>query len=352
MRPARSGRSSACSTTASRMDDVRNAEVELRDRGPGRLQARRPELDGPDQPRPRGAGPPGDAASIIIPTASRCSSARCSRRSRIATSRAAGFTHKIGDVVRDLDAEARHVGQQGDDVDARRRPWTFGIARADAQSRGAGTAERRAAGEADDSTPSPISSTAKRSAATPPATASILPTSTTSSRAIPGRRRPRSTRRSRPRAPLSRPGREASPEVRSDLLDKVGTLIMARAKELGTPALARGGQDASRGHGRGDARRAHLQIFRRRGAAPPRPDARIRRGPAIDVADLSRGGRRFRPDHALEFPDRDSGLEERAGAGLRQHGGAEARQRRRRPSPTRWPRSSRRRRACRACSTW
>ena len=33
-----------------------------------------------------------------------------------------GFTHKIGDIVTDLDAEARHARQPGDDLATRRRP--------------------------------------------------------------------------------------------------------------------------------------------------------------------------------------------------------------------------------------
>ena len=45
-----------------------------------------------------GAEPP------VSRTASCCSSARCSRRSRTATRPAQGFTHKVGDVVTDRDA--------------------------------------------------------------------------------------------------------------------------------------------------------------------------------------------------------------------------------------------------------
>ena len=38
----------------------------------------------------------------------------------------------------------------------------------------------------------------------------------------------------------------------------------------------------------------------------------------------TRAGRRLRPDHPVELPAADAGLEDRAGAGRRQHGGAEA----------------------------
>jgi hypothetical protein len=62
---------------------------------------------------------------------------------------------------------------------------------------------------------------------------------------------------------------DASPEVRSDLLDKVGATIMAGARARPT-AGARGRQDGRRGHRRSHARGADLQIFRGRGASPPR----------------------------------------------------------------------------------
>ncbi len=57
---------------------------------------------------------------------------------------------------------------------------------------------------------------------------------------------------------------------------------------------------------------APLLSSRRLGAAA---GARIRR---------PRAGRRRRPDHSVEFPAADAGLEDRAGAGARQHRGAEA----------------------------
>ena len=90
------------------------------------------------------------------------------------------------------------------------------------------------------------------------------------------------------------------------------------------PAVARGRQDAARRHRRSRARRAHLQVLRRRSAAHDRRQGAVgaarhrRRGDA-------RAGRRRRPHHAVEFPDRDPGVEDRAGARLRQHRGDEAR---------------------------
>ncbi len=107
---------------------------------------------------------------------------------------------------------------------------------------------------------------------------------------------------------------------------------MARAKELGTLLSREEGKTLPEGTGRSDARGAHPQIFRRRGAAAARADARI------DAArrrrrDPSRSRRRLRADHAVEFPDRDPGVEDRPGAGLRQHRGDQAREPRPRRSP-------------------
>ena len=88
-------------------------------------------------------------------------------------------------------------------------------------------------------------------------------------------------------------------------------------------AVARGGQDACRRHRRGDARRPDLRLLRRRGAAPRRRAA-ASRAARHRGDDHARAGRRRRHDHAVEFPDRHPGLEDRAGARLRQHGGVQA----------------------------
>ena len=162
--------------------------------------------------------------------------------------------------------------------------------------------------------------------------------------------RPRSTPRSKAARAAFPAWSDASPEVRSDLLDKVGATIMARAKELGELLSREEGKTVPEGMGEvmraarifkyfaGEALRRHGQTLE---FDPPR-HRRL---------DLSRSGRRVRPDHAVEFPDRDPGLEDRAGAGLRQYGGAEARQ----PDAGHRPRARRdhprMRRAARACST-
>ena len=81
---------------------------------------------------------------------------------------------------------------------------------------------------------------------------------------------------------------------------------------------ARKARRCAEAHRRGHARRAHLQVLRRRGAAPSRPDARIDPSRHRRL-DLPRGGRCLRPDHAVEFPDRDPGVEVGAGARVRQY---------------------------------
>ena len=85
----------------------------------------------------------------------------------------------------------------------------------------------------------------------------------------------------------------------------------------GPAAVARGGQDPARGHRRGRPRRPDLQVLRRRGAAHPGREAGLG-PPRHRCRDHPRADRRHRPDHAVELPDRDPGLEDRAGAGLRQ----------------------------------
>ena len=108
----------------------------------------------------------------------------------------------------------------------------------------------------------------------------------------------------------------ASPEVRSDLLDKVGSLIMARADDLGRLLSREEGKTLP--EGKGEVMRA-ARIFKyfagealRRHGVTRRFHAAWRRG-----GNLSRTARRLRVDNALEFPHCNSGMEERAGARVR-----------------------------------
>ena len=73
----------------------------------------------------------------------------------------------------------------------------------------------------------------------------------------------------------------------------------------GHAAGARRGQDQGRRHRRSDTRGADLQVLRRRVPAP------VGRGAAVGAPrhrhrDHARAGRRGRPDHAVELPDRPS----------------------------------------------
>ena len=113
-------------------------------------------------------------------------------------------------------------------------------------------------------------------------------------------------------------------QQRYEILKKASDEILARKEELGPAACPRGGQDAGRGHRRDGPRRADLRVLRRRGAAARRR-ARAERAAGRRGDDRARAGRRRRPHHAVELPDRHPGLEARAGARLRQHGGDEAR---------------------------
>ena len=88
-------------------------------------------------------------------------------------------------------------------------------------------------------------------------------------------------------------------------------------------AVARGRQDAARRRRRSGARRTDLCVLRRRMPAHGGREACLG-APRHRHRDHARGARRRRPDHAVEFSDRDPGLEDRAGAGLRQYRGDQA----------------------------
>ena len=154
--------------------------------------------------------------------------------------------------------------------------------------------------------------------------------------------------RSRPRARRFRPGRALRPRCAPTCSTASATIILKRRERSAGCWRARR-QDRARGDRRSRARRAHFQIFRRRGAAPSRQNS-IPPAPAWKPRP-SRGGRRIRRDLALEFPDRDPGLENRAGARLRQHGGDEARESDA-GHGARWPRSFLRRARRPASSIW
>ena len=192
MRPARSGRSSACSTTSFTLDDVRSAVVELEIVGATdfRLQgqSRMSEISRDPEELVRQAMsehhyPDGFAlflGTLFAPTEDRDEPGR-------------GFTHKIGDEVRISTPEARHAGEHRHDI-ARRAAVGVRSARADAQSRRARAAAASESSAMTDTLTHLINGEAFGGDARR-ARASTRRISTTSSRAIPRAARPKSTRR-------------------------------------------------------------------------------------------------------------------------------------------------------------
>ena len=141
----------------------------------------------------------------------------------------------------------------------------------------------------------------------------------------------------------------STPQERYDALNKISTEILARKDELGRLLAREEGKTLPEGIGEVGARRPDLRVLCRRGAAPDRREGRV--GAARPRGrDHARAGRRRRPDHAVEFPDRDPGLEDRAGALLRQHASCSSRPNSCRARRMRCPRSSRARACRRACS--
>ena len=104
------------------------------------------------------------------------------------------------------------------------------------------------------------------------------------------------------------------------------TLIEENGDELAAARVARQRQAGQvRPHGRRRARRvAHLALLRRLA-----DEDRGRRRPGLDAEHLrlhaARAGRRLRPDHPLELPAADGGVEDRPGARRRLHDRPQAR---------------------------
>ena len=87
---------------------------------------------------------------------------------------------------------------------------------------------------------------------------------------------------------------------------------------------ARDGQAAARGADGGGPRRSDPPLLRRRGLAAEGRAVRAVGDRQLGLHGPARARRR-RPDHAVELPGGDPGLEDRARSGLRQHGRDEAR---------------------------
>ena len=110
---------------------------------------------------------------------------------------------------------------------------------------------------------------------------------------------------------------------RHAVLRKASDEILARKDELGQLLSREEGKTLAEGIGETVRAGADLRLLRRRGAAADRRDG-AERAARRRRRDDARGGRRRRHHHAVEFPDRHSRLEDRAGALPRQHGGVQA----------------------------
>ena len=147
------------------------------------------------------------------------------------------------------------------------------------------------------------------------------------------------TRRSRPRRRPSPPGRAPARRTRHDILKRVGDEILARKDELGRLLSREEGKTLPEGDRRDRPRGADLPVLLRRGAAACRREG-VLGAAGRRRRDHARADRRRRHDHALELPDRDPGLEDRAGPRLRQLRGDQAGRSGARDRRMRWPRSS------------
>ena len=128
--------------------------------------------------------------------------------------------------------------------------------------------------------------------------------------ATPSRRSPR-------RATAFAKWSRTTPQERFDILDRAGTEILARKEELGRLLSREQGKPLADGIGEAARAGRDLQVLRRRGAAPDGREARLRAARHRGRSH-PRAGRRRRGHHAVEFSARDSGVEDRAGAGVRQ----------------------------------
>ncbi len=115
----------------------------------------------------------------------------------------------------------------------------------------------------------------------------------------------------------------STPQERYDALNKISLEILARKDELGRLLAREEGKTLPEGIGEVARAGQIFAFFAGEALRADRREGRLRAsGPRC--RDYPRAGRRRRPDHALEFPDRDSRLEDRARALLRQYRGVQA----------------------------
>ena len=115
----------------------------------------------------------------------------------------------------------------------------------------------------------------------------------------------------------SRSGRGRTPQERFDILDRAGTEILARKEELGRLLSREQGKPLADGIGEAGRAGAIFKFFAGE-AVRIRGDKLDSVRPGHRSRGHARAGRRRRGDHALEFSARDSGVEDRAGARIRE----------------------------------
>ena len=116
----------------------------------------------------------------------------------------------------------------------------------------------------------------------------------------------------------------SSIQLRHDILKRIGDEILARKDEIGRLLAREEGKTLAEGIGE-TVRAGQIFLFFS-GEALRLAGEKLAFGASRHrCRDDARAAGRHRPHHALEFPDRHSGLEDRAGVGLWQLRGAEAR---------------------------
>ena len=135
------------------------------------------------------------------------------------------------------------------------------------------------------------------------------------------------------------PGREPRRRSATTSCCAISTEILARREELGRLLSREEGKTLPEGIGEAAPGRADLRLLRRRSLEDPGREIRERQAERRHRGH-ARAARRRRHHRALELPDRDPRLEDRAGSGLRQHGRVQARRSCPRLAPMRWLKSS------------
>ena len=115
----------------------------------------------------------------------------------------------------------------------------------------------------------------------------------------------------------------STPQERYDALNKISVEILSRKEELGRLLAREEGKTLPEGIGE-VARAGQIFAFFAGEALRLTGEKGAVGAPGPRCRDHARGARRRRPDHAVEFSDRDPRLEDRARALLRQYGRVQA----------------------------